>query len=91
MHYEILFVFVREFLKKNRFETYKDEVENPFFILIKCYVGYEEPIAEELTLIWTELYKYITHLSPYGDYMTLTLKRYVENLAEKSISNSYST
>lgn len=85
MHYEILFVFVREFLKKNRFETYKDEVENPFFILIKCYVGYEEPIAEELSLIWTELYRYITHLSPYGDYTTLTLKRYVEILSEKSI------
>jgi len=84
LHKDILILFVKEFIKKNKFETIKDEVEKPFFVLIKYYVGYENPNGDELLLIWTELAKHLANLPPYGDCLNQTAKRFVDQVAEKT-------
>lgn len=87
IHSEIALLFVKDFIKKYKFETYKDEVDFPFIVLVKFAVGYEDPKSDELVLIWSEVLKHISKLSPYGDLLSQTTKNFIESVADKSSLN----
>jgi hypothetical protein len=86
MHQGLLALFAHEFIKKHRFETQKDEIEYPFFILIKHIVGEREPEGDDLALIWTEFARRLVNLSWFRDLYGATSRKYMEIMANSTPS-----
>jgi len=84
MHQGVLSLYLLEFVKKFRFDTYKDEAEHPFFVLVKHYAGNLTQNGDELSLFWTEVARKIAYLPPYSEFLTESVQRYFEVLAEKT-------
>jgi len=84
MHQGILSLYLLEFIKKNRFETSRDETDHPFFVLIKYQTGNMTQHGDELAVIWTEFAHQLAGIPLFGDHYTETLKRYFNSLATKT-------
>ena len=77
----ILSLFLQEFKNKNRFETQKDDLEFPFFVLAKSYFN-EDLNGDELTGIWTEFIRNLARTTYATNQLSMTTKRNIETLAQ---------
>ena len=81
MYQGILSLFLQEYRNKNRFETQKDDLEFPFFVLAKSYF-YEDLNGDELTGFWTEFARNLARTSHASNQLSMTTKRNIETLAQ---------
>ena len=87
MHQGLLSLFLQEFIRKNKFETLKDEQEFPFIVMLKYHLGEIIPDGDELALIWTEFARNIPRIPDYSHMFNLNSQKLIEQVAQKTALN----
>ena len=84
MHQGLLSLFLQEFIRKNKFETLRDELEFPFIVMLKYHLGEIVPDGDELALIWTEFARNLPRVADYSHMFNLNSQKLIEQLAQKT-------
>lgn len=86
MHQGIASLFLKEIRTKNRFDTQKDEIDFPFFVLAKNYI-LDELNGDEMTGIWTEFVRNLFRTPQAQNVLSATSQKNVEILAQHTAAN----
>ena len=81
MHQGLASLFLKEIRAKNRFETQKDDVEFPFFVLAKNYI-LDELNGDEMTGIWTEFVRNLFRAPQAMNFLSATSQKNMEIIAQ---------
>ena len=85
IHQGLLSLFLQEFIRKNKFETQKDEQEFPFIVMLKCHLGEIIQEGDELTFIWTEFARNLPTIPDYSHMFNCSSQKSIEQLAQKTV------